>query len=131
VVKTFGMSRKPPLTIVGPGTTLPSPPRTLGPPGLALWNRVQAEYGIRDCGGVEILCLAAQALDRAESLSEAIAEDGQTIHTRTGVRAHPALRDELANRALVARLLSKLGINVEPIKPPGRPASGLGWIPPT
>jgi hypothetical protein len=78
------------------------------------------------------LCLACQALDRAESLSEAIAAEGQTIWTRTGgVRAHPALRDELANRALVARLLSKLGINVEPVKPPGRPASGIGWIPPT
>jgi hypothetical protein len=122
---------KPPLTLVGPGTTVPAPPRTLGPPGLALWNRVQAEYRITDSGGTEILCLAAQALDRAESLSEAIAEDGQTIRTRAGVRAHPALRDEIANRALVARLLGKLGIASEPIKSPGRPSGGLGWIPPS
>jgi hypothetical protein len=121
---------KTPLTIVGPGTTAPAPPRTLAPPGLGLWNRIQAEYAIRDSGGVEILCLAAQALDRAESLSTAIAEDGQTIRTRTGVRSHPALRDELANRALCARLLSKLGINIEPVKSPGRPTSALGWIPP-
>jgi hypothetical protein len=121
---------QPPLTLVGPGTTVPPPPRKLDAAGLSLWNRVQSEYGIRDCGGVEILCLAAQALDRAESLSAAIAEDGQTIRTRTGVRAHPALRDELANRALVARLLAKLGIATEPIKSPGRPASGFGWTPP-
>jgi hypothetical protein len=86
-----------------------------------LWTRVQVEYHILDCGGVELLCLACQALDRAESLSEAIAEDGQTIRTRSGIRAHPALRDELANRALCARLLGKLGIASEPIKPPGRP----------
>jgi hypothetical protein len=117
--------RKPPLTLIGPGTTLPPPPRTLGPPGLALWNRVQAEYHILDCGGVELLCLAAQALDRAESLSAAILEEGQTICTRTGIRAHPALRDELANRAFVSRTLAKLGINVEPVKSPGRPSSGL------
>ena len=123
-------TRKPPLTLIGPGSTSPPPPRTLGPPGLALWNRVQSEYRVLDAGGVELLCLAAQALDRAESLSEAIAAEGQTICTRTGIRAHPALRDELANRALVARLLSKLGIAVEPVKPPGRPTSGLGWIPP-
>jgi hypothetical protein len=122
---------KPPLTLIGPGSTAPPPPRTLDPPGLALWNRVQAEYRITDSGGAEILCLAAQALDRAESLSEAIAEDGQTIRTRTGVRAHPALRDELANRALCARLLGKLGIATEPIKSPGRPGGGIGWIPPT
>jgi hypothetical protein len=125
------MSRKPPLTLIGPGATIPPPPRTLASPGLALWNRVQAEYGILDCGGVEILCLACQALDRAESLSEAIAEDGELIRTRTGVRANPLLRDELANRALVARLLSRLGINLEPLKQPGRPTSGgLGWMPP-
>jgi hypothetical protein len=80
---------------------------------------------------IEILCLACQALDRAESLSAAIAAEGQTIRSsRSGVRAHPALRDELANRALVARLLVKLGINVEPIKPPGRPAAGFGYMPP-
>jgi hypothetical protein len=117
---------KPPLTLIGPGATAPPPPRTLAPPGLGLWNRIQAEYAIRDSGGVEILCLAAQALDRAESLSAAIAEDGQTIRTRTGVRSHPALRDELANRALVARLLGKLGIALEPVKSPGRPSTD--WV---
>jgi phage terminase small subunit len=123
--------RQPPLTLIGPGSTVPPPPRALGPHGTQLWNRVQREYHILDCGGIELLCLICQSLDRAESLSAAIAEDGQTIRTRTGIRAHPALRDELANRALVARLLSKLGINAEPVKPPGRPASGIGWIPPT
>jgi hypothetical protein len=123
--------RKPPLTLVGAGSTAPPPPRTLGPPGLALWNRVQAEYGILDCGGVELLCLACQALDRAESLSEAITAEGETVVTRTGIRAHPALRDELANRAFITRTLAKLGIATEPIKSPGRPGSGLGWIPPT
>jgi hypothetical protein len=46
-------ARKPPLTLIGPGTTAPAPPRTLAAPGLALWNRVQAEYGISDAGGAE------------------------------------------------------------------------------
>jgi hypothetical protein len=118
--------RKPPLTLVGPGSTAPPPPRTLGPHGLALWNRVQAEYRILDCGGIELLCLACQALDRAESLSEAITADGES----TGIRAHPALRDELANRAFITRALAKLGIASEPIKSLGRPGSGLGWMPP-
>jgi hypothetical protein len=132
VLKTLGMSKpQPPLTLVGPGSTAPPPPRKLAAPGLSLWSRIQSEYAISDAGGIEILCLAAQALDRAESLSASITADGETIRTRTGVRAHPALRDELANRALVARLLTKLGINVEPIKSPGRPGIGLGWTPPT
>src|SRR6266404_7017001 len=119
---------KPPLSLVGPGTTGPAPPRALGPPGLALWNRVQAEYRILDSGGTEILCLAAQALDRAERLSAAIAADGETVLTRTGIRAHPALRDEIANRALVARLLGKLGIASEPInRPDAQVAAQVGY----
>jgi hypothetical protein len=120
---------KPALTLVGPAATVPAPPRPLAPAGQALWARVQTEYQILDCGGAEILCLACQALDRAESLSAAIAEDGQTIRTRTGVRAHPALRDELANRALCARLLEKLGITVEAVKPPGHPPGFSSWTP--
>jgi hypothetical protein len=121
---------KPPLTIVGPDTTAPSPPRALGAAGLALWQRVQTEYLIRDAGGIEVLCLACQSLDRAESLAKAISEEGETIRTRTGVRSHPALRDEIANRALCARLLSKLGLAIEPVKSPGRPGTPLGWMPP-
>jgi hypothetical protein len=90
---------------------------------------VQTEYRILDCGGAELLCLACQALDRAESLSQANAAEGETVRTRTGVRAHPALRDELANRAFITRALAKLGIASEPIKPVGRPGSATGWIP--
>jgi hypothetical protein len=52
------------------------------------------------------------------------------VRTRTGIRAHPALRDEL-NRAFITRTLTKLGIATEPIKSPGRPGGGIGWIPPT
>jgi hypothetical protein len=121
--------KKPQISLVSPGTTGIAPPRLLGAPGQALWDSVQREFAIADVGGREVLCLACQALDRAESLSAAIAEDGQTIRTRTGVRAHPALRDELANRALCARLLEKLGITVEAVKPPGHPPGFSSWTP--
>jgi len=79
---------KPALTLVGSAATMPAPSRPLGEHGMGLWRAVMLEYGIADIGGRELLCLACQALDRAESLSAAIAEDGQTIRTRTGVRAH-------------------------------------------
>jgi hypothetical protein len=96
-----------------------------------LWNRIQGEYAIRDAGGVEVLCLICETTDRIQSLSEGIAADGPVIRTRTGIKSHPSIRDELQARALVARLLSKLGINVEPTKPVGRPVSPLGWTGPT
>jgi hypothetical protein len=121
---------KPPLTLIGPGSTAPPPPRTLGPPGTALWNRIQAEFAISDAGGLELLCLACEAIDRASALAACIDADGLTLRTRTGIRSHPCLRDECASRALAARLLVRLGVTTEPVKTPGRPASGLGWIPP-
>ena len=120
---------QPPLTVIGSAATAPPPPRKLGPAGQDLWRRIQAEFHIVDSGGVEILCLAAHALDRAESLSAAIAEQGETIVTKGGIRSHPSLRDEISNRALAARLLIRLGVTSEQIKTPGRPASPLGWSP--
>jgi hypothetical protein len=119
---------KPPFSIVSDETVGISPPRKLGSQGTALWDRVQREYAIADCGGVELLCLAAQALDRAESLAEAIARDGATIYSRTGVpRSHPGIKDELQLRAFVVKTIEKLGINFESIKPIGRPSAAIGW----
>src|SRR5262245_2946150 len=45
-----------------------APPRKLGKHGRQLWDRVQAEFGITDIGGIELLTLCCQSLDRAESL---------------------------------------------------------------
>jgi hypothetical protein len=59
-----GLTNKPPLTVVGSASTVPPPPCKLGKHGTALWNFVQREYGITDIGGIELLCLAAQSLDK-------------------------------------------------------------------
>jgi hypothetical protein len=118
---------KPPLSIVSTETVIVSPPRPLGSHGTALWDRVQCEYSMTDCGGVELLCQASQALDRAEELAEGIARDGAVIRSRTGIpRSHPSIRDELQLRAFIVKTIEKLGINFEAIKPPGRPS---GWSP--
>ena len=76
--------RKPPLTLVGSGTTGPAPPRTLNPPGLALWGRIQAEYAIRDAGGVELLTLACEATDRASALAGAGGDQPTLLPGRPG-----------------------------------------------
>ena len=83
-----------------------------------------AEYQIADVGGLELLAEACAARDRVQSLREAINRDGETFCRSGLVRAHPALRDELAGRAFVCRVLEKLGITVEPLKPVGRPPKG-------
>jgi hypothetical protein len=43
-------------------------------------------------------------------LAQRIAQDGEIIHTRTGMpKAHPGLKEELAARAFVCRNLERLG----------------------
>ena len=88
---------------------------------------MQSAYRIDDVGGIELLAQVCAAQDRVEALAEAINRDGETLHTRNGPKAHPALRDELACRAFIVRTLERLGLNVETIKPMGRPSYGFGW----
>jgi hypothetical protein len=127
------MSKKPDLKLVKPNGKGNNPPRALGRHGQSLWNRVLKEYDVADVSGRELLTLACQALDRAEALREAIDRDGELLATRTGgLREHPGIKPELANRAFIVKTLGKLGLDVEPLRAgPGRP-SGVhaGWQPP-
>src|SRR5258707_2932643 len=112
-------------TLPNPAATALQPPRNLGDPGLSLWNRITSEYQIEDCGGLEMLAQACQALDRAETLRSEIERDGEVLRLQGTVRDHPALKHELANRAFVVRTLVRLGLNFEPVKPSvGRPGYG-------
>jgi hypothetical protein len=86
------------------------PHRPLGQAGRTLWDRIQAEYGIHDVGGIELLTNACTGLDRAEALAEAIAAEGVVVPGRFGAKAHPAIAAELAARSFVAKMLQKLGI---------------------
>jgi hypothetical protein len=115
---------KPPLALVSnPSIDCPQPPRKLGAHGLNLWRRIMAEYDIRDSGGVELLTLACQSLDRAEGLRSRIDADGELIRGREGLKDHPALKHELSARAFVARCLARLNLDVEPLRStPGRPS---------
>jgi hypothetical protein len=122
------MTKNPSLTVVEPLSVQElMPPLTLGEPGRALWLSIQREYQIRDSGGLEVLRQACHAADRAASCAAAIAEQGEVINTKAGLRDHPLLRHEATARALTCRLLQKLGINLEPVRTPGRPAHGFGW----
>jgi P27 family predicted phage terminase small subunit len=122
-------SQKPALHVVsGPASTLPEPPTTLGEPGRAVWRSVMADYAIVDSGGLAILEQACAALDCAAQCAEIIAKDGPMIATKHGPKDHPLLRHETANRALACRLLTRLGLDVEPVRSSvGRPSGGIGW----
>lgn len=101
-----------------------SPPRPLMRHGQALWNRICNDYDISDAAGIELLCLACQALDRAEKCREVIDEHGAAFIVRPSgmIRLlNPLLRDELANRAFVSKTLERLGVNDAPKLANGRP----------
>ena len=120
-------SKKPPLTLVGSTFTGITPPRKLGKFGMSLWQAIQSEYRVDDRGGIEILMQLCAAADRAEALAACVERDGETIRTKTGLRAHPCIREELACRSFICRALERLGLNVEAIKSPGRPGGFAGW----
>jgi hypothetical protein len=113
--------KRPPPTAVDPSANSYPPPRKLGRHGMALWNGIMSEYHIEDRGGVELLAQACAAVDRIEALAARITADGEVIDTPNGPKPHPCLRDELAARSFVVRTLERLGLNVEAIKPIGRP----------
>ena len=114
------------LSLVPPSDpSQPGPPRPLGKHGMALWRSVHAEYLLTDAGGTELLCGACQALDRAEACRAQIDKDGELLRWKGGVREHPLMKAELANRAFVSRSIARLGLDVEALRSgPGRP-SGL------
>jgi hypothetical protein len=92
------------------------------------------EFAIQDTAGIRLLFEASAAVDTIAMLGEAIRRDGAVIYSRAGVpRSHPAIKDQLAARALVVRTLERLGVTTEAVQPPGlrRDAGrGIGWIPP-
>jgi hypothetical protein len=112
--------------MLDPTTTSISPPRKLSAPGLSLWDSIMSEYQIEDRGGIELLMQACEAADRVAQLAEKIDADGLMLETRTGPKSHPLLKDEVSNRAFICRTLERLGLNLEAVKPMGRP-SGAAW----
>src|SRR5262249_14229595 len=107
--------------------TPPSPPSSLGEPGAKLWRSIMKQYSIRDAGGLAILEQACIARDRSTSYAGIIKHDGAMIRSKEAMREHPLLKHEREERALESRLLQKLGLNLEAVRPSvGRPGKTIG-----
>ena len=90
--------------------------------GAAFWTKVTSLYDFDDPASLELLAQCCAARSRAERCRQIIDADGELLQTKVGVRSHPLIREETQARALAARLLGKLGLDLEPIKSgPGRP----------
>jgi hypothetical protein len=104
-----------------PLSDLMDPPADLGPTGRALWSSIQKQYQISDSGGLCMLKLACESADRAQRCRERIDHDGEVVASRQGPKDHPLLKHELGARSFTVRTLQRLGLDLEPIKPIGRP----------
>ena len=96
-------------------------PSHLKADGRRLWSRVTAEYQADDAHTLELLRLAAEALDRAAEARDAVAKDGAYVEGRFGPKAHPALAVERDSSLRAARLLRELGLlDIPESRPPSR-----------
>jgi hypothetical protein len=100
----------------------PAPPAHLGEDGLALWTGIQAEYGIDDPAGLELLRQAAEAADRIASVRQQIDETGELLMIRGVPRVNPLCAVERDQRTSLVRCLRNLNLDLEPLRDrPGRP----------
>ena len=104
-----------------------TPPSSLGEPGAKLWRSIMKQYVIRDAGGLAILEQACISRDRSTSFAATIKRDGTMIRGTAAMREHPLIKHEREERALESRLLQKLGLNLEAVRPSvGRPGKTIG-----
>ena len=125
------VSKEPVLSVVrGSVAAVVEPPVSLGKAGRKLWRSVTSQYDIRDAGGLAILEDACLGRDRSTEYRAVIDQEGATIRTKSGIKEHPLVKFELAERAFTCRQLQRLGLDVEALRGVGRPGgrtSGVTW----
>jgi P27 family predicted phage terminase small subunit len=102
-----------------------NPPSHLGPAGKAFWKALTADYGIDDAGGLALVGIAAECLDRMREAQKSIKKDGISVATGTGgLKTNPAVRIEHDSHNRMIAALRSLNLDLEPLRdrtgrPPG------------
>jgi hypothetical protein len=99
-----------------PAPDVGSTPRGLGEHGTRMWTSVLREYRVDDCGGRLLLEQCCHAADMVVRLRAQIDADGLMVQMQSGLRSHPAIKDELGFRCFITATLKKLGIVDEPVQ---------------
>lgn len=90
------------------------------------WSQIVSEWALEP-HHLQLLTLAAEALDRAREAREAIARDGAYFPSAGGPpKKHPALSIERDAMITHARLMRELNLDGEPapdVRPPRPPGS--------
>ncbi len=104
------------------------PPGHLRDPGRQLFEGIREEYGIDDAGGLALLTVAAECLDRLRAAQESIDKHGAVVTDRYGgLKAHPSVQIEKDARNGLMAALKQLNLDLEPLRDQrGAPARGFG-----
>src|SRR5262245_54145945 len=109
--------QKPAVSVVSASVaTIIEPPATLGEAGAKLWRLILGQYDIHDAGGLAILEAACTARDRRTDWAAIITQEGAMIRSKQGPKEQ-LIRHEREERALECRLLQRLGLDVEAVRP--------------
>ena len=115
------MPTKPKAKPTRPASPL-DPPPTLSPVAASWWRKIVLEHQVDDSGGRLLLEQALQAFDRLTEARARLAKDGSFIQNRFHeIRPHPALQVERDSRAALLAALKALALDLEPLRPVGRP----------
>lgn len=104
----------------------PRAPKGLGNSGRRLWGAIQAEYFIRDPGGLSHLLSACRAEDDLARMRATVTADGDMIEDRFHQKVpHPLLVAIRGSEAVKRQALGALNLDLEPLhdkpgRPPGR-----------
>ena len=106
------------------------------PPGLdtagtKLWNSVTKDFELEP-HELSLLLQAARTADASDALQKVVDAEGVVNQSSQGLRAHPALVEARAQRALLGRLLKQLGVPVgvgDVDKPKSTPEVRRRWKP--
>lgn len=105
-----------------------TPPSHLSAPARRWFKSMQTEYGITDSGGLSLLIAAAEAWQRAAEARALVSKAGCVVQDRFGQSVpHPAVKIERESRGQLLTALKALQLDIEPVKPPGRPARPTAW----
>jgi P27 family predicted phage terminase small subunit len=101
------------------------PPAHLARPGRELWRQIQDQFVVADAGGLALLTVACEALDRCRQAQTALLEAGSltVVDQRGALKTHPAVTIERDAWGVMSRALKQLNLDVLPAGNPGRPAT--------
>jgi hypothetical protein len=113
---TANPSIRPVVTVSPP----PRPPKGLSPEARKFWRAVTGAY-VLEPHHLSLLEEAVRTLDVVRDAEAAILRDGSYVTGRWGPRAHPAGAVRDRSRALYARLIREIGIDLVPSDSPRLP----------